>query len=390
MKHFEFSEGNKLKRKRLLMGVTLSEVGGCQKVVYDIITNLPDTEYEITLVTSPSGELLDWIKDFNVQRSCKIKVIELKSLKRDISIWNDIKTLFDLLRILYKGRYDIAHFHSSKMGILGRVAAKLARVSQIYYTVHGWGLHALGSGMKFKIFSMLEKMAGTFTTKVVCVSMHDLHEGLLNGWIRKEKACVIHNGIALNTGVKYDLKRELLIPEETPVIAAVERLSEPKDPLFTIRVAEYVKRAGKSFKLLIIGDGVMRKDCQELIESLKLKEQVLLMGTCNNVREMLQSVDISLLFSKWEGLPISIIEAMFAGKPVIASNVGGIPELIIHGQSGYLIDGSNITQAAEYIIRLLNDDLLREKLGSEGKRIALEKFTLDEMVRKYRILYSEA
>jgi len=390
MRGLKSSDEVKLKRKKLLMGVTLSEVGGCQKVVYDIIVNLPHAEYDITLVTSPNGELLDWIKEYNAQKNVQIKVIELKSLKRNISVLNDSKALFDLFKIICKGRYDIAHFHSSKMGILGRLAAKLARVPKIFYTVHGWGLHASGSGVKFRLLSMLEKMAGKLSTKVVCVSTHDFYEGLHNGWIIKEKACIIHNGIAFYTGVKYDLQKELNIKEGTPIISVVARLSEPKDPLFAIRVAEYIKHTGCNFKFLLIGDGVMRKDCEQLIETLNLQEQILLMGTCSNVREILQSVDIALLFSKWEGLPISIIEAMFAGKPVIANGVGGIPELITHGINGYLLDDFNVTQAAEYIITLLSDSDLRERMGNEGRKIALEEFNLGKMIMKYQALYSEA
>lgn len=379
-----------IQKKRLLTGVTLSELGGCQKVVFDLLTSLPDTEYELTLVTSPGGELLDWIKDFNAQKNSKIQVIELESLKRDISVRKDIKTFFALIRILKKGHYDIAHFHCSKIGLLGRMAAKLVRVPQIYYTVHGWGLHASGSGLKFKILGMLEKLAGRLSTKVICVSERDLAEGVRSGWIQKEKALVIHNGIAPYAGEKYDLRKELQIPEKIPVLAAVERLKEPKDPLLAVKAANFIKRSGYPFRLLIIGDGVLRKDCEELIDKLALNEQVSLLGTRNNVRELLQSVDIVLLFSKWEGLPVSIIEAMFAGKPVIASNVGGIPELISHGQNGYLLDGGSAAQAAEYGIRLMKDLGLRDRLGSEGERIAYQKFTLDEMVGKYRNLYSGA
>jgi glycosyltransferase involved in cell wall biosynthesis len=242
--------------------------------------------------------------------------------------------------------------------------------------------------MKFKVFSMLEKLAGRLSTKNVCVSEHDFFEGIRNGWIKKEKACIIHNGIAVGIREAFNLRNELQISEEIPILAAVERLQEPKDPLFTIRTAAHLKRMGYSFKLLIIGDGIMRKDCENLIHHLKLEEQVLLLGTCNNVRDILQSVDISLLFSKFEGLPISIIEAMFAGKPVIASNVGGIPELITHGRNGFLLDDFNEIQAAEYIVTLLNNRDLREKFGNEGKKIANEKYSLDEMVTKYRELYA--
>lgn len=387
LRHRNSSNGNTAKKKRLLTGVTLSEVGGCQKVVFDLLTNLPEMEYDITLVTSPGGELLDWINDRNTQRSCRIRVVELSSLKRNISPGSDLKTLLNLIRILKKGKYDIAHFHSSKIGLLGRVAAKLTRVPQVYYTVHGWGLHAAGTGLKFKLLGKLEKLAGRLSTKVICVSEHDLAEGIQNGWIKRKKACVIHNGIRPETGETYDIHREYQILGTAPVLASVERLQEPKDPLFTIRTAEYLKQAGFEFRLLIIGDGILRKDCEELIDKLGLSEQVFLLGSRRNVREILQSVDIFLLFTHWEGLPVSVIEAMFAGKPVVASNVGGIPELITQGYNGYLLDGFSEKQASGYILPLLTDRGLREELGGQGRKTAFEKFSLEEMVGKYRNLY---
>jgi len=376
------------KQKRLLVGITLSEVGGSQKVVYDIISNLPENEYLITLVTSPNGELINWVSCLNVNRKLKIQIITLASLKRDISFSNDIKAFLNLLKIIYKGKFDIAHFHNSKIGVLGRIAAKILRVPKIYYTVHGWGINASKSAFQHTITCTLESIASRLCTKVICVSDHDLDKGINNGWIQQKKACVIHNGIAELHETKHELRRNLQVLDTIPVIATITRLSEPKDPIFTIKTAAQIKNEGFDFKLLIIGDGPFRKDCEVLIDSLKMRDCVLMMGTQYDVRGLLSCVDLVLLFSKWEGLPISIIEALFAGKPVVASNVGGIPELIEHGENGYLLDGFDILQAAEYIKRLMCDDSLRKMMGSCALKTAYSKYTLNEMVRKYQDVYS--
>jgi glycosyltransferase involved in cell wall biosynthesis len=216
-----------------------------------------------------------------------------------------------------------------------------------------------------------------------------MQKGIENGWILKEKACVIHNGIVDIPVANYDLHKRFCVPSGIPIIATVARLSEPKDPIFAIKVAHRIKHAGYDFRLFIIGDGPLRKSCEELICELDMADTALILGTCNNVREMLPDIDIVLLFSKWEGLPISVIEAMFAGKPVIASNVGGLSELVSHGVNGFLLDKFDIEQASHYIIELIEDAAQRELMGNNGRKIARQEFTLDKMVQKYHELYSK-
>ena len=123
------------------MGITLSEMGGAQKVVYDLISSLPEDRYDITLATYPGGELIQWIKDLETQGGKRVRIIGIPQLRREISPFYDISTFCKLYGLMKKERYDIAHFHSSKMGILGRLAAFMAGVPKIYFTVHGWGIN---------------------------------------------------------------------------------------------------------------------------------------------------------------------------------------------------------------------------------------------------------
>lgn len=374
---------------KLLLGITLSEVGGSQKVVYDILSNLPEDRYEITLVTSPGGELLEWISKINSRRRLKVKVITLESLKRDISPLNDLKAFFGLYRVLRKGRYDIAHFHTSKIGLLGRIAAGLARVPKIFYTVHGWGLNSCRSAGIKRILGFAEWLGGLICTRVVCVCRHDIDSGVRSGWFCRNKACLIYNGIDRPPSVqKGMLRKELGIAQDTLVIGTIMRLSEPKDPIFTIEVMNEVKKRGYKVKLVILGDGRLRGKCEQLISRLGMKQDAFLLGKRDNVRELLPDIDVVLLFSKREGMPLSILEAMSAGKPVVASNVGGIPELIRHGQNGYLLDNFDIYQGAECIGRLLDNESLRETMGEASRKKVNDSFSLDKMIEKYEILYS--
>jgi glycosyltransferase involved in cell wall biosynthesis len=374
---------------RLLMGITLSETGGSQRVAYDIMANLPESMYDITLVTSPGGELISWVNDLNGFRVNKIKVITLSCLRREISIIHDVLTLVAMLFLLCFGRYDIAHFHNSKMGIIGRIAARIARIPKVYYTVHGWGLNRKTAGRMYGVLCLLERLAARCCTETVFVSECDRKLGIRNRWVEIASSRLIYNGISEGHGNKAGLRKTLGIPEEMPVIVFTARLAEPKMPQFAITVADRLNRIGIQFILLIIGDGPMMSECKSLIDKLGLKDQVMLLGKRDNARALLQEADIFCLFSKWEGLPISILEAMFAGLPVVAIGVGGVPELVAHGSTGYLLNSFDSDEAACFLSCLIQDKDVRLRMGSAGREAASTKFKLDTMIEQYRQLYEQ-
>lgn len=372
---------------KILFGVTLSELGGAQRVVFDLISSLPQEQYDITLVTSPGGQLIHWIEELNKKRKREIKIIQLSSIKRELSPYYDIKAVKELYKIIKKEKYDIVHFHSSKMGILGRVAAYLAGIKNIYFTVHGWGINDNMSKVKKFILCAAERFAGRLSTKVICVSQQDREKGIRNGWIKEANSCVIHNGVEPITYNKGRLKEELGLRGDVPIVGMVARLKEPKDPMFTIEVINELRKRGKNCKLVIIGDGPLKEDCQSLIEKYQLQEWVTLLGSREEARSLLPDMQVFTLFSKWEGLPICILEAMAEGLPVVASKMGGIPELIEVGVNGYLLSKKDVIEAADYIEELLSNNSLRETMGARGKEIYASRFTKDRMVEDYHALY---
>ncbi len=374
---------------KILFGVTLSELGGAQRVVFDIISSLPQDQYDITLVTSPVGELINWINNLNRKRKSQIRIIELSSIKRELSPFYDLKAVKELYKIIKKEKYDIVHFHSSKMGILGRVAAWLAGIKKIYFTVHGWGINDNMSKAKKIILGAAESFASRLSTKVICVSQQDREKGIRNGWLKESNSCVIHNGIQEIAHSKGKLKNQLGLREDIPIIGMVARLKEPKDPMLTIEVINELRKRGKKCRLVIVGDGPLRPQCQSLIEKHHLQEQVTLLGSREDVRSLLPDMSVFTLFSKWEGLPICILEAMAEGLPVVATDVGGISELVEPGVNGYLVSKRDITEAADYIEKLLSNKSLRESMGSRGKEIFEGKFTKDRMVGDYEALYMD-
>lgn len=373
---------------KVLFGITLSEIGGAQKVLYDIISSLSEEVYNITLVTSPKGELIKWIDALNVKRKTPIKVILLKNIKREISIKHDLKALYELIMIMRQGKYDIAHFHSSKMGILGRCAAWLCGIPKIYFTVHGWGINDDMSYIKRKILGFAEWISGKLSTKVICVSDYDREKGIKNRWVNRNKVCVIKNGIENSIKQSKSIREEFNIARDIPIIGTVMRLKDPKQPQFTINVFKELIDRGHDLKLVIIGDGPLMDDCKQLIKDYSLDKNVILAGERENARELIYDFNIFTLFSKWEGLPITIIEAMFAGLPVVASRVGGISELVANEINGYLLDGFDYKNGADLIERILLEGT-GKMMGVLGNRKAMLEFMKTRMLKEYENIYLE-
>lgn len=380
-----------LARIKVLQVITLSELGGAQKVVYHIAAGLPQELFEITVACAPGGELVNWLR--KLPRD--IQVFEIPEFKRNISPLNDFIVFWKLYLLMKKKDFQIVHCHSSKAGILGRLAAWLAGVPKIFFTVHGWGINEYQSWPSRFFYTWAERLAGVFSTKVVCVSQSDLSKGQSLRLVPKEKLGVIYNGLPVTKKQEGALRGELNLKKEDIIIGTVARLAPQKDPLFLLDIANQMITCfgdgpGKgSLYFVIIGDGPLRPQCEEFLKNKGLYGRIFLLGAREDAASLVQDFDVFALFSRWEGLPLTIIEAMLVGVPVVASDVGGVGELVVDGETGFLIEGLDPEAAERALVRLLADGDLRRRMGEAGRKRAREKFSLAEMLRRYRGLYLE-
>lgn len=376
-------------RVKVLQIITLSEMGGAQKVVYHLAAGLDPEQFVITVACAPGGELINWLKNLPHQ----ISVIEIPELKRNISPLNDIKALRKLYILMKKKNFRIVHCHSSKAGILGRMAAYFAGIPKIYFTVHGWGINDYQSATVRFIYSCVERLAGAVSTTIVCVSKNDLAKGISLRLAANDKFMVIYNGLPKPTKQAGVLRRELNFKKEDIIIGMVARLAPPKDPLFFLKVAEQMvgnsgnNHRGGQLRFILVGDGPLRSKCEDFIDSRCLNGSIFLLGTREEAVELVQDFDVFVLFSRWEGLPLTIIEAMLAGQPVVANTVGGVSELVLHEQTGYLISGLNLEAAEKAISDLVFNKNNRLSMGGLGKQRASDLFNINKMIEKYRELY---
>jgi len=375
-----------MRKIKVLHIVTRLIVGGAQDLALCLASKLDRERFDITFASG--------MQDFNKEMADKwdIKVELIPSLAREI---NPIKDLIGLLKIysfIKKNKFDIVHTHTSKAGILGRLAAKLAGVPIIFHMPHGCIFHPVyyGPGMIF-LLSRIENFVASFTDKIINCADNEKKDFLKHKISSEDKYITVRYGIIQDSFLKaYDrnLKRkELNIPQDTVLIGTIARLVPEKGHIFCLEAFKLAVEILPNAMLLIAGDGKLRSDIEAKIKELDLSDNVLMLGHRNDVPELLSCLDISIHTSRWEGTPLAIIEAMLMGKAIIATKVGGIPELINDSKTGIIVRSGDRGELAKAIIKLAKDKMLREELGSAARIYAQSEFTIDLMVKNITKLY---
>ncbi len=375
--------------KKILEVITLSEWGGAQTVCYELAKQLHQKGLHVEVACPSHGPLAEKLREEG------ITVRPINSLRRRIAPLQDLITFLALWRLMRTERYSIVHCHSTKAGILGRLAAKLAGVPHIYFTAHGWGFYNREEyWWAEKLVVLLERIAARVSTAIICVSERDRREALARRIAHQEKIVVIRNGIMWDhADDKASHTPTQAVADSGVVCGMVSRLAYPKDPLLFLEIAAAVKQSGVKAKFFLIGDGPLKQDCQRLIDTRGIRGEVSIMSAENSTeaRKYYKAFDVFVLISRFEGLPVVIIEAMFAGLPVLASRVGGIPELVESGKNGVLLEANApLDQWVETLLSLTGDLEKRTQMGREGRKIAQEQFTAERMAEQYELLFQQA
>jgi glycosyltransferase involved in cell wall biosynthesis len=331
-------------RPRILILVTLAEVGGAQAYVAALVPALTD-RYDVTVAAHGPGPLAA------AARRAGARYVPLRFVRRDVS-WRDPLGLAELVLLCLRVRPHLVHANSSKAGVLGRLAAWIARVPARIFTAHGWAFEQQG-----RVYLPLERLLRPLTTRVICVSRRTLEEGLAAG------VCTAGRSVVIPNAVETDVPQASLdgVP---PRVISVGRLKAPKD---FATLAAALQRVATPHRAVIVGDGPDR----ERLHGVEL------LGERDDVAEQLAASDVFVLASRSEGMPVSVLEAMAAGLPVVASAVGGVPELALDGETALLVPPGDVGALTRALERLLGDADLRRRLGAAGRRRVLERFALD-------------
>lgn len=358
-------------RPRILLLVTLAETGGAQTYVSTLVPALVG-RYVVTVAAYGAGPLQTTVTQAGAA------FVPLRHVRRPMSAWRDLLGLLELVVLVRRARPHIVHANSSKAGVLGRVAAWIAGAPVRIFTVHGWAFNA-SSGPRSLVYRWAERLVRRITTATICVSETERRAGLAAGTCDERRTVVIRNGIDVTA-------RPVARPETSPPrIVAVGRLQAPKDVLCLVRALAKLEQ--RSFSVLVVGDGPDRPAIEAEVQRLALTRVVHLAGRRDDVAEILAASQVFVLSTRSEGLPFSVLEAMAAGLPVVASRVGGLPEVVVEGETGVLVTPDAPGELAAAIAQLLDDPALRGRLGSAGRALAQAEFAVEPFLDAHLELY---
>lgn len=347
------------------------EIGGAQVHVRDLATAMVREGNEVTVIAGTAPP--DGFFGRDLARAATF--IAVRGLERSIRPFRDLRALSALVRVIRQISPDLVSLHSSKAGILGRIAARRAHVPAVF-TAHGWsfseGIHEL----KRKIFALIERKFASRAAVIISVSEYDRHLAERLGVLPPSaKAVCIHNAMP---DVAEDLRSS---PGSAPPrIVCVARFAEPKDHTTLLR--SLVDCRDLPWNAVFVGDGPQFGSVQALARDMQLSDRIEFAGHTNHVAEVLARAHLFVLPTKWEGLPRSIIEALRAGLPVVASNVGGVPELVADGRNGLLVPAKDVASLADALKMLLLDAGLRARMSAVSRAKYEDEFTFERMFRE--------
>jgi glycosyltransferase involved in cell wall biosynthesis len=366
-------------------------VGGPAQHVIHLTGRLPRERFESVLLAGREGPAEGNMRDLAARSA--VQPIAVPGLGRPLSPVDDVRSLVFLTRFFRRFRPHIVHTHTAKAGAVGRLAARLTGVPVIVHTYHGHVFHGYFSSPATSAFLAVERWLARSTTRLLTVSesvKQDLERYGIGG---RGRIAVVALGLDLDRflageGRDGRLRRELGAADGRPLVGIVARLAPIKrhEDFIAATAAVAARMPGAMFA--IVGDGERRDVLEALTRQRGLAERVRFLGWRRDLEAIYADLDVVALTSANEGSPVSLIEAMAASRPVVATAVGGVPDLVTHGENGLLVEPGNPSATADALVTLLGDDQRRRAMGEAGRRRVRHAYGVDRLVSDIDRLYT--
>lgn len=375
--------------------ITRLIIGGAQENTLLSCEGQHDLGHQVTLITGPGigpeGSLMDRARGYGYQ------VIEIDAMRRAIHPVRDWRTYSDLVRLLGKLQPDIVHTHSSKAGIIGRWAARRARVPAIIHTIHGLAFTASTSRLANAAYRALEKITAPMTTRIVCVADAMARQSLQSGIGRPEQYVTVYSGMETakfaNPPVPRDVMRRRLGLQPTDVaVGTIARLFDLKGHEDLLAIAPRLCSRHPNLRFLWVGDGSLRSLYEQSIARMGLQSRFILTGLVppEEIPNYTGAMDILVHPSRREGLARALPQGSLAGCPVICYDIDGNAEALIHEKTGFVLPPFAIDQLERRLSVLMTNPALRAAMGAQGRDFALRRFDTRAMVEGLERVYSDA
>jgi glycosyltransferase involved in cell wall biosynthesis len=378
---------------RVLHVITRLIVGGAQEntlLTVEGLDRMP--EYEVTLVTGvdrgPEGSLEE-----RARRTTRLVVVP--ELARAIDPLSDTIAFWKLYRLIRRGRYHIVHTHSSKAGVLGRLAAGLAGTPIVVHTLHSLVFHDYQPWVVNRLLWMVKRLCAPLTDHYLSVSRLVAEKAVASGIGPPEKFTTVYSGMELDwfLGTAVDpstIRRELGIPLDSLVVGKIARLFPLKGHEQLLKAIPAVVRAQPRVRFLLVGDGILREPLEACAREAGVLDHLVFAGLVPRERipSMISAMDILVHTSLREGLARALPQAMAMGKPCVSFALDGAPEVVMDGETGYLVTPGDVIGLSNAILRLLEDGDLRRRMGEAGRRLVAARFPAEKMVADTAAVYS--
>lgn len=383
-------------RKKILFCITQSTAGGAQQYVYDLATHLPPNQFETVIVAGGSGPL--------VQRAQEkgIRTISVPGLNRTISFIYELQAFFHLIKIFIKEMPDIIHLNSSKMGAIGACAAATAQLltlnfkSRVIFTVHGWGFREDRNTLQRMAIFATSWIAARFHHHTITINSADHIDA--RAFIPHKKISIIPLGLEKTEFMKRDNAREFFSRNNSAIkdkflIGVTSELTNNKGISYLLQALRFLKDSPAANPIevhtIIMGEGEERQHLEIQRQMLGLTSDTSIVGFVPEAKQYLKAFDAFVLPSVKEGLPYAVMEAMSAGLPVVASHVGGIPDLISHHTTGLLARAKDPHALAQHIRDMINDQDGHRAMGMRAQEKIARSHPLQQMIASTANLYHE-
>jgi len=379
------------KKPSILYLITQGEYGGATHYILDLAKYLAK-DFDISIAFGEVDKSAEFQK---LLKKHKIKYHLLPNLKREIDYKTDYKALKEIRSLIKITKPDILHLNSSKISILGSLAT-IGLETKVVYTAHGWVFNEELSKKKKQFYIQAEKLTAILKQKIICVSEFDRQTAINYNITNKNKLTTIHNGIPdfelltreqARDEIKQKLNNSDLFLKADFVVGSIGYLYANKGYDYLINSIRKLVDQGQNPLLLIIGGGSEKKELLNLINQLKLEDHVQLLGEIKHASRLLRSFDIYVCSSTKEGLSYTIIEAMTAGIPIVATDVGGNSELITNQKEGLIIEPGEIDSLTKAILEIKNNPEKAKTYAESSHKKAITDFEIESMIQKTKYVY---
>lgn len=362
---------------RILHIQLLPLLTGVQNMMLNLLDGLDPNQYEIYVACKPGGDLVQEVmkRDYNF--------IPLYHMEHHISP-KDILAFVELYRICRGKKFDIVHTHSSKTGLLGRMAARMAGVPKIIHTVHGFSFHPYQSFLTRTMYKWLEGFASRFCDEMIFVNESERIMAEKSKLFRNVRMRTIYNGVRIPKIEHHADRFEFL--QNRFVVGSSSRFSAQKNIVQTLEAAIIACRRNPRLAFVFIGDGEYYSLCRKMVKTAGLDDSIFLPGWQSDTGTWLEQFDCFMLYSLWEGLPLSLLEAMAAGLPLIGSDIKGNNELI-SDLNGILVEPGKPEKLAEVLQGLPERPNDMKKWGENSRKAVIQRFNMDDFINRYIEVY---